>query len=237
MTDNYNNLLYQKVSKKNFTPEHVAEVGVWHPNSSNVYLYIQDDIKTTLIEPDPESIKLIKSEFNNKDNVTLHEVALCDFDGQVDLYKRQSSTFVSLLPSSPAMVNDNADLQKTDKFTAEAILFSGIDDGSIDLISIDTEGSEWFVIKNMVSRPAIISIETHGGIYTNPYITELLNWMQENNYVIWYKDKSDSVFVLQDTIPVTLTDKINLSLTNLKISLKSVKKRLSLARKKLLNKK
>jgi len=236
MTENYNNLLYQKVSKKNFTPKHVAEVGVWHPNSSNVYLYIQDDIKTTLIEPDPESINLIKSEFINKNNVTLHEVALCDFNGQVDLYKRQSSTFVSLLPSSPAMVNDNADLQKTDKFTAEATLFSNIDDGAIDLISIDTEGSEWFVIKNMVSRPAVISIETHGGVYTNPYLNELLNWMQENNYVIWYKDKSDSVFVLQNTIPIALTDKINLLLTNLKISLKFVKKRLSLARKKLFNK-
>lgn len=236
MTENCNNLLYQKVSKKTFTPKHVAEIGVWHPNTSNVYRYIQDGIKTTLIEPDPESIKLIKSEFNNKSNVSLHEVALCDFNGQVDLYKRQSSTFVSLLPSSPAMVNDNADLQKTDKFTAEAILFSGIDDGTIDLISIDTEGSEWFVIKNMISRPAVISIETHGGIYINPYLSELLNWMHDHNYTLWYKDKSDSVFVLQDIIPVLLTDKIKLLITDLKITLKSFKKRISIGRKKLFNK-
>lgn len=236
MTENCNNRLYQKVSKKNFAPKHVTEVGVGYPNTSNVYLYIHDGIRTTLIEPNPQSIKLIKSEFNKLSNVSLHEVALCDFNGQVELYKRQSSTFVSLLPSSPAIANDNADLQKTDKFTAEAILFSSIDDGTIDLISIDTEGSEWFVIKNMISRPAVISIETHGGIYSNPYLSELLNWMRDNDYTLWYKDKSDSVFVLQDIIPVLLTDKIKLLITDLKITLKSIKKRISIGRKKLFNK-
>lgn len=233
MSTNYNNLLYKNVSGKDFTPKHVAEVGVWHPDTSNVYLYIQDGIKTTLVEPDPESIKLIKATFSNQPNVTLHEVALCDFNGHVDLYKRQSSTFVSLLPSSPAMVNDNADLQQTEKFTAVATLFKEIDDGTIDLISIDTEGSEWFVIKNMMSRPAVISIETHGGVYINPYMSELSNWMQQNNYTLWYKDKSDSVYVQKNTIPVVFTDKLNLLKMNLIIAFKSVEKRLSLARKKL----
>lgn len=233
MSNNYNNLLYQKVSEKNFTPKHAAEVGVWHPDTSNVYRYIQDGLKTTLIEPDPESIKLIKAAFGDKPNVSLHEVALCDFNGHVDLYKRQSSTFVSLLPSSPAMVNDSADLQQTEKFTAVATLFSEIDDGTIDLISIDTEGSEWFVIKNMVSRPTVISIETHGGIYINPYMKELSDWMRENNYILWYKDKSDSVYVLSDKIDILPGDKIKLLLMNIIIALKSVKKRLSIARKKL----
>lgn len=237
MNKNCNSLLYQKVSSKNFTPKHVAEVGVWHPDTSNVYLYIQDGIRTTLVEPDPESIKLIKSAFAKDSNVTLHEVALCDFNGEVELYKRQSSTFVSLLPSSPAMVNDNADLDNTEKFTAAATLFNTIDDGTIDLLSIDTEGSEWFVIKNMVSRPSVISIETHGGIYINPYLNELLNWMSDNGYTIWYKDKSDSVFVLRGTIPIQLTDTINLRLTNFKIALKSAKKRISISRKKLFKKK
>jgi FkbM family methyltransferase len=227
MPGNCNNLLYKKTSKKGFTPAHVAEVGVWHPDTSNIYQYIQAGIKTTLIEPDPESIKLIKAEFANKANVLLHEVALCDFNGQVELCKRQSSTFVSTLSSSPALVNDNCDLQTSDKFSVEARIFSEIDDGSIDLISIDTEGSEWFVIKNMKSRPNIISIETHGGMYTNPYLHELLNWMQKNNYRLWYKDKSDSVFVKNDSVSIEFPDTINLMLMNLKIAFASRKKRLS----------
>ncbi len=232
MGKNHNNLLYQKVSENKFTPLHVAEVGVWHPETSNVFLYIKDGIKTTLVEPDPESISFIKNAFKNSANVSLHEVALCDFNGEVDLYSRESSTFVSTLSSSPAIVNDIADLKNTDKFTAKAVLFNEIDDGTIDLISIDTEGSEWFVIKNMVSRPAVISIETHGGVYINPYMKELENWMKNNNYNLWYKDKSDSIYVLQDTIQLFLSDKLRLIASDIKIYLKSLKKKFSLWRKK-----
>lgn len=233
MAKNCNNLLFSKVSKKGYTPSHVAEVGVWHPDTSNIYQYIQNGIKTTLVEPDPESINLIKSEFGDKSNVTLHEIALCDFNGKVELCKRQSSTFVSSLSSSPALINDNCDIQKSDKFTVDARLFSEIDDGSIDLISIDTEGSEWFVIKNMKSRPTVISIETHGGMYVNPYIGNLLQWMQENNYTLWYKDKSDSVFVLQDKISVTIHDKLDIIKSGVIITFAANKKKLSRSIKKL----
>ncbi len=231
MTHNINDYLYLRVKRKGFKPSHVAEIGVWHPDTSNLYQYIQDGLRATLIEPDPDSIKLIKSKFGHMRNVTLHEVAICDFDGMVELYKRGSSTFVSILPSSPAMVNDNFDMQTADKFTAEARLFSAIDDGTIDLLSIDTEGSEWFVVKNMKSRPTIISLETHGGMYVNPYIEHLLNWLKENNYVLWYKDKSDSVYVLQNVISVSVMDRINIVKSELIIIFKSIKKKWSISLK------
>jgi len=237
MSKNYNNLFYRKVMAKGFKPSHVAEVGVWHPNTSNVYQFIQDGTKTSLVEPDPHSIKLIKEEFGRNENVTLYELALCDFNGEVELCKRESSTFISGLPSSPALINDDCDVEQTDKFTAKASLFGEIDDGTIDLISIDTEGSEWFVIKNMKSRPTVISIETHGGMYVNPYLKELQNWMDENNYILWYKDKSDSVFVLKSVLTVDLTDRSQLILSDFLISFKANKKRLGKRIKKLIGKK
>ena len=52
-----NNLLFEKVKRKKFKPTHVAEVGVWHPKTSNIYQFIIENIRTTLVEPDPESIK------------------------------------------------------------------------------------------------------------------------------------------------------------------------------------
>ncbi len=225
--ENCNVKFYQTVKQKGFTPKVVAEVGVWHPNTSNVYSYIEDGIKTILVEPDPKSIELIKNKWNKKSNVKLYEVALCDFEGEIKLCQRESSTFVSSLPDSPALANDNCNIEESEEFTAQAMKFSTIDDGTIDLISIDTEGSEWFVIKNMISRPTIISIETHGGVYVNPYLNELKTWMNENNYVLWFKDKSDSTYVLKNKIDVTLFDKINLSLSTTLIFIKSIKKRIS----------
>lgn len=226
MTKTCNSLLYQRLKAKGFKPAHVAEIGVWHPQTSNIFQYIQNGIRTTLVEPDPNSIALIKSQFSEYDNVTLFECALCDFSGQVELCQRESSTFVSTLSASPALVNDDCDIEQTEKFTAEARLFSEIDDGSIDLLSVDTEGSEWFVIKHMTSRPVVISIETHGGIYVNPFIDNLQRWMTENDYILWYKDKSDSVFVQSGTISVSLIDKIRLFYSNLTIAYRAGKKRL-----------
>ena len=225
--ENCNVKFYEIVKKKGFNPKIVAEVGVWHPNTSNIYSFIEDGIKTILVEPDPKSIKLIKEKWNNKPNVILHEVALCDFNGKIELCQRESSTFVSSLPNSPALANDNCNIEQSENFIANAIKFSNIDDGNIDLISIDTEGSEWFVIKNMISRPTIISIETHGGVYVNPYINELKYWMNDNNYILWLKDKSDSTYVLKDKITLTIYDKINLLVSNIFIKYKVIKKRIS----------
>jgi hypothetical protein len=81
-------------------------------------------------------------------------------------------------------VNDYFRVNEEDKFVANSIIFSEIDKGTFDLISIDIEGAEWYVIKHMISRPNIISIETHGKFYTNPNIREIKNWMQLNNYTL-----------------------------------------------------
>jgi FkbM family methyltransferase len=225
--ENCNVEFYNKIRKRGFNPKVVAEVGVWHPNTSNVYSFIDDDVETILVEPDPKSIELIKEKWGNKINVTLYEVALCDFDGEIQLCQRDSSTFVSSLPNSPALVNDNCNIEDSENFMAKALKFSNIDNGLIELISIDTEGSEWFVVKNMISRPMVISIETHGGMYVNPYINELKQWMNDNNYTLWFKDKSDSTYVLNDKITLTPFDKINLVLINILIKLKAIKKRIS----------
>lgn len=226
MSINFNVRFHETISKKGFTPKYVAEVGVWHPNTSNIYAYIMSGIETMLVEPDPKSIELIKDKFN-KPNVTLHPAAVCDFEGKIELCQRGASTFVSHLPSSPALVNDDCDIEKSQSFMAQAIKFSSIDNGKIDLISIDTEGSEWFVIKNMLSRPVVISIETHGGMYINPYITEIVLWMKNNDYSLLYKDKSDSVYVQTSEIEITVSDKLSIVSQQLSISLKSIRKKIS----------
>ncbi|MBF0470134.1 MAG: FkbM family methyltransferase [Gammaproteobacteria bacterium] len=226
MKENCNSELWRKVNSKGFHPNHVAEVGVGYPNTSNVYGYIEMGVKTTLVEPNPDSILLIKEKFDGK-NITLHQAAICDYSGEVELCMRQSSTFVADLTSSPALVNDSCNIAASTKKVVKALRFDEVDDGTIELLSIDTEGSEWFVLKNMVSRPAVISVETHGGIYQNPYLEQILDWLQRNRYKLWYKDKSDSVFVLESQIPVTSGERITLLFSNLKIALKSFKKRLS----------
>lgn len=215
---------YNKLKLKNYCPNHVCEVGVYLPQESNVIDFINEDIETTLIEADPEYVKNILSFFSNQKKVTVIEAAVFDFNGKIELSKKEASTFISQLASSPALMNDHFRVNDEDKFIANSIIFSDIDKGAFDLISIDIEGAEWYVIKHMISRPNIISIETHGKYYTNPNIGEIKNWMQSNNYTLWYKDKSDSVYIKKGTFKITPFEKIQLGLINFLIFILKKKK-------------
>jgi FkbM family methyltransferase len=205
-----NDLLYTKCKEINFTPTHVAEVGVYLPETSNILGFIKDGIKTTLVEPDPNCIEKIILYFDGMKNVSLYPYAIYTENTTIDLYRSNASTFVSTLESSPALVNDKYIPKEEDKFTVEAIVFDKIDDKTIDLLSIDTEGCEWFILQNLLSKPKVISIETHGKKYRNPFIKDIQKWINQNNYKIWYQDKSDTILYKSGFLKPSLRDKISL---------------------------
>lgn len=221
-----NHTLYERILLKRFNPAHVAEVGVHEPESSNIYGFILDGVRATLVEPEPDAISHIKEHFSGKENVTLHECAACDEEGEIELISNGPSTFVGGLPSSPALVNDQYEVKESDRFTVPAKTFDSLDDGSIDVLSIDTEGSEWYVVKHLVSRPAVISIETHGAAYINPFLNEILAWMQKEQYSVWYKTKTDTVFARKSSWTRTLSETFALLLMSCRIFIRRTRKTL-----------
>jgi FkbM family methyltransferase len=226
MTREKHKRIYRELSAKGFKPEHVAEVGVYNPGASNLSDYIARGVRCTLVEPDPASVGRIKSHLGQHENVTLHPVAVYDFNGEVSLIQQLASTYVSELTQSPVIVNDGYAPSVEDRFTVRAVTFDKIDDGSIDLLSVDVEGSEWFVIKHMVSRPAVISVETHGALYINPYMREISGWMRRNGYDVWYKGKTDSVYVKRGSISVSGIDRMRLMVMDAYLFLRRARRRI-----------
>lgn len=217
------NKLYRKVTKNKISIAHACEVGVYLPETSNVIDFIQQNIRTTLVEADPLIVEKIKAIFGGY-NIDIKPVAVWDKPGTIKLSRVGASTFVSELKSSPAIENDGYRPRAEDSFEVECKRFSDLDDGTIDLLSVDIEGSEWYVLKYLKSKPKVISIETHGKFYTNPNLTEIQHWMASNHYHPWYKDKSDTVFVRADIYRVNIWEKISLFLRNLKIAARKMKK-------------
>ncbi len=214
------NRLYRKCKEKDFTPQHVTEVGVYLPESSNIIDFARQGIRTTLVEAHPTYIAQIEAYFQNNPHVSLHPVAIADTPGQLNIVARGASTFVEHIAHSPSVVNDAYQLDQDDVITVPAERFDRIDDGSIDLLSIDIEGSEWYVIKHLKSRPVVISVETHGKLYINPFLAEITSWMQANGYRIWYKDKSDTVYLKHSTLPISWLDKGKLFARNASLALR-----------------
>lgn len=213
MKSNENNELYLKCKKKNLGFNTVCEVGVYMPETSNVLNFVKDGIRAILVEPDKKSLERINELFK-EDEVEVHPVAIYDYNGELELVQRDASTFAKDLPSSPAQVNDNYTINNADTFKVPCKVFNDIDPGNINLLCVDTEGSEWYVIKNLVSRPQIISLETHGRFYRNPFIKEISEWMMMNGYAPWYKTKSDTVYYRTDLMTIGSKEKLALWFMN-----------------------
>lgn len=214
--------LYQRLQKKNVTFSHICEVGVFEPQASNILEFIRQRIRATLIEADPDLASSIVDYFKDYP-VTVHPVAVWDYAGPQTLAKANASSFVIALQSTPALVNDNYQLNLDNTFARESIVFSSIDPGDIDLISIDIEGGEWYVLKHMLSRPKVISVETHGKNYVNPFIHEITGWMAQHGYSLWYKDNTDSVYIQAGLFELTRLDRLALMYKNLRIALRRKK--------------
>ncbi|PKQ69864.1 FkbM family methyltransferase [Raineya orbicola] len=211
--------LYRKLKEKGYSPKNICEVGVYLPEESNVISFIKEGVSTSLIEADPEYVRKIEYFFSEYPNVKVIETAIFDFNGTIELCKREASTFVSVLEKSPAIVNDNCKKEDSSKITVNCVMFSEIDRGDFDLVSIDIEGAEWYVIKHMISQPNILSIETHGKYYTNPNIKQIMDWAKKNNYVEWYKDDSDTIFVKKGTFFISTFEKLQLIIKKAQIAL------------------
>ena len=54
-------LLHRRVRAKGFAPAHVAEVGVFLPEDSNVYGWITSGVRATLVEADPLTVDKIRA--------------------------------------------------------------------------------------------------------------------------------------------------------------------------------
>jgi len=80
------------------------------------------------------------------------------------------------------------------------------------------------VIKHLKSRPKVISIETHGKYYVNPFIKQIEEWMQKENYTVWYKDRSDTIFIKSGFLEPTLGEQIATFLALARIRWKKIKR-------------
>ncbi len=223
MNTRENKLIYTRLKKRNMHFKHVCEVGVYLPETSNIIDFIKEGVKATLVEADPDTVTKIKEYFSGY-SIKVWPVAVWDESGVIKLSKAAASTFVTQLQSSPAIVNDQYKVSEENTFEVPCHKFSEIDDTTIDLLSVDIEGGEWYVIKHLVSRPKVISIETHGKYYTNPYIKEIESWMWQENYVTWYKDMSDTIFIKKGLLEPDLSEIVSTRLALLKLNWKKFKR-------------
>ena len=153
------------------------------------------DIEILAFEPNPEFYAEIAEAAKGRLNVALHNMAIGDENGEMDfLVDGTSSTLVGT--ASPIAQHHGKQEGQVVKVQVRKI--SEFDHGQIDLLRLDTEGSEWFCLKHLVSRPKQIVVEMYNDLatYINPRLFEIERWCKDRGYKKMQVRDSDFIYQL-----------------------------------------
>jgi hypothetical protein len=193
------NLKYIYDEMYGLKPRRVAEVGVNEPDKCSLLPFIHEGIPTLLVEPLPWCCQNLRAAFEGKPVEVIEGVA-GDKDGSVLLYDRGEGSWIDDVPEGAApdehqghsgLNRETIDPRFIRK--VQSYRWRMIDPGDIDVLCVDTEGAEWFVIREMTSRPALVRCEmhfTHSG-WINPHNPAIRQKMTDMGYVVIGEDVSD----------------------------------------------
>lgn len=173
--------------------DHIVEVGC--TGRLSLHEFVKNASRVQVIEPVPRHVEIIKSIYKDFRQLVVHPVAIWDKSEKIKMYELGETSYVDGV-ASPVVSNFNYKGSSEHELIVDATTFDAFDDGTIDIIDIDTEGSEWHVIKNMISRPKVIILETSWNNYINPYMQEIERWMSDNRYAAVAQDKANTFYKL-----------------------------------------
>ena len=132
--------------------------------------------RAIFIEPDPVMSRKARANYPWAEHF---EVAIATGYGKANLRKLNGSSYVKGIPWAPAFDVCPRRAQKAGKVAVGTAPFGSLDDGEIDLMNLDCEGSEWFVLSGMRSRPRFLQIE----LYPNHgHHAEISQWIEAEGY-------------------------------------------------------
>lgn len=180
-----------------FHPKVIFEIGVGGPQVCRTTRFMgKPGIRVEMFEPNQESFAALEAAYGHFPNVVLHRIAVYDRDGDIALCSYGDSSFVAEIASPTAVDAPPEHVAEIPRVRVPCRTLDHFDRGDIDLALIDTEGCEWKVVSQMVSRPKVIIVETHNGpTYTTPDLEKLDGWMVQNGYRLRGHDAGDSLYV------------------------------------------
>lgn len=182
----------------NFIPKVIFEIGVGNPNICRTVGWMNKlDTRVVMFEPNPKTFKDLQAAFGAVPNVTIHNIALFDKASEIEFSLDGDSSYVSSV-RSPTVNNAPVEyVASREKIKVQAWPLSAFDTGTIDLVLLDAEGSEFKIISTMVSRPKLVIVETHDqSKYFTPDIDKLQHWFANNGYRKVKEEVTDSWYML-----------------------------------------
>lgn len=182
------------------SPRWVAEVGVNEPERCSVAGWLRRGVPGTLVEPLPWCAARLREAFPTAQVV---EGVVGEGGGKVRLYDRGEGSWIEDVPlgSAPDEHVGHSGMRREafeQQFMREVDSFPwwSVERHDLDVLCVDTEGAEWFVVRGMTCRPKLVRLEmhfTHSG-WRNPFDSEIRERMAAMGYEVLGEDVSDVIW-------------------------------------------
>ncbi len=172
-------------------PQHVCECGAG--GLLHTALLIKQGARADLIEPHPHFFAELYRDYP----------AQCLWDCAIADPQNPNVPLTLLTAETPdgSSYIEGVDAPRTrftpytKHITVLSVLFSKIDDGTIDWLMLDMEGCEWWALQEMKSRPKVIVIEWKSCKgWRQPNAQEIEGWMRTNGYTLHEENKNDRIY-------------------------------------------
>lgn len=168
--------------------KHLVEIGC--RGVSSLHNFIPDADRLEIIEPVPANIEAIRLNYGDEPKVQLHPVAVWHTPGTITMHNLGALSYVEGITQPPAVIGFGYQKDEALMIDVAAVTFDMIDDGTIDMLDLDMEGSEYYALARMISRPEVIIVE----LDSNQFRDEIWAWMNDNNYRMFGTKDDGSCF-------------------------------------------
>lgn len=172
--------LYKKFLTEYYNKINVFyEVGVCFYKECRTRPQIEDPNKIVhLFEPHPKCAEDLRFYTQLNKNTFVHEVAISDSEGE-ELFTIDdtASSYVWGVKEE-----NERTLSHSHTITVKTAKISYFDEGNVDVLLVDAEGCEHFLLEHLISRPLLITVELGKTGYTKSNHIFILEWMKKNDY-------------------------------------------------------
>ena len=196
------------LKKKNKKIAHFIDVGAHHGESIKLFSKYFKIQKILAFEPSIENFNILKKKTRSYKNLKLYNIALGDYEGFANFkqhYDSESSTITEINENSNYFRKKNYLFTpfglKKKNFIINKIKINRLDKilseekiKNIDILKIDTEGHDFFVIKGlgkMIENVKILYFEHHfhNMLVKNYTLTDVHQYLVKNNFKKELKNK------------------------------------------------
>jgi len=179
----------------------VVDLGANIGSFSVVCRTLRPDTRIVAVEPDPNNFQALRSNVHPA-NAELHQAALTDHDGEIQLYLGDEDAVTnSVFSGNMASGRRSVNVKCRDAATFLDEIFAR--HGRIALLKSDTEGGEWHLLRvpaRLIADIPVIFIEYH----SSSFLEQLLGRMLSSHVIysgsIRFPHRGEMAFLRKDLL-------------------------------------